>query len=937
MKTVPAPSRRARALLAVLIAAAAWTAQAADPKASKYYEDALQRYEREDYAGAIIQLKNALQIDSRQLPVQVLLGRALQASGDLLAAEVAYTEALRLGVNRSEVVVPLAQTLVGQGRPGALMGDQRFATAGLPPAVQARLLVVLAGAHSDLGDTREALKTIEAARALDPRSAESWLAEVPIRIRARQFSEARGAADRALALQPGSAEALYLRGSASHAAGELAAALAQYDAALKADPRHLESLLARAGILFDQGRLPEAGRDVEAARRSAPKDPRARYLGALLAERAGDNQAARAALAEVTNLLDPVPTEFMRFRPQLLILGGLAHYGLGQFEKAKPYLETLQKQQTGNPAVKLLAQIHLHDKNDDRAIEVLDAYLRSQPADSQAQILLASAHMNQGRHARAAQVLQEALKAGDSPQLNTALGLSLVRGGKAGDALAPLEAAYKRDPSQTRAGAALAVLYMRAQQPRRAAELAASLIKREPGSAEFHNLLGTARGQLGDSARARASFEQALKLDPAFAPAELNLARLAIAQGALDAAAAHLGRVLARDDKHVEALVEMGLLAERRGQIAEATRWLQKAADHSAPGDVKPDLMLMAHHLRGDRVAAAQETVKKLNLKAPDNLSVLMANAKVALAAQDRAGARLYLTRASRGAEFDSDAQVQVAYMQLQAQDAKGAQYSLSKALQAAPEHLAAQALMVEAELALGEPVRAEESARSLAARYPKRAVGHLLVGDVAIARGQWQAAIDAYRRAQQLEPNSAHLLRLHRALAARDPAAARQLAEQWLKTHPEDLAVRRALADGHARGGDMAAARSAYEAVLARQPDDADALNNYAHVLLALKDPQGALKAADRALALRPDTAHVIGTAGWAAFKAGQADRALQLLRDARLRDPGNDETRFYLATVLASTGRKTEARQELEAALRGGQRLASVKEAEQLLQTLK
>jgi cellulose synthase operon protein C len=84
------------------------------------------------------------------------------------------------------------------------------------------------------------------------------------------------------------------------------------------------------------------------------------------------------------------------------------------------------------------------------------------------------------------------------------------------------------------------------------------------------------------------------------------------------------------------------------------------------------------------------------------------------------------------------------------------------------------------------------------------------------------------------------------------------------------------------------------------------------------------------------PDVANVIGTVGWAAHHAGQKDRALQLLRDARLRDPGNDETRYYLATVLASAGRKTEARQEIEAALKSGQRLASTREAQALLVSL-
>lgn len=80
---------------------------AADAKASKYYEDALVRYEKKDLEGAIIQLKNALQIDKNMLPVQMLLGKALLQNGDVVAAEVALTEALRLGVNRAEVVISL--------------------------------------------------------------------------------------------------------------------------------------------------------------------------------------------------------------------------------------------------------------------------------------------------------------------------------------------------------------------------------------------------------------------------------------------------------------------------------------------------------------------------------------------------------------------------------------------------------------------------------------------------------------------------------------------------------------------------------------------------------------------------------------------------------------------------------------------------------------
>lgn len=255
---------------------------ASDPKASKFYEDALARFEKHDISGAIVQLKNALQSDKSMLPVHVLLGKALLANGDAGAAEVAFTEALRLGVNRAEVVVPMARAVIAQGKQNELLEQGRYAVAGLPPTVQVALLLLRASAHADVGDVRSALKTIEEARALSPASADAWLAEVPVRIRARQFREAQAAADKALGLDPQSAEVLYQRGSIAHVRGDLNAALASYDKALTIDSRHLEALVSRAGLLIDIGRAEPARRDINTVLRESPQDPRGAYLKSLL-------------------------------------------------------------------------------------------------------------------------------------------------------------------------------------------------------------------------------------------------------------------------------------------------------------------------------------------------------------------------------------------------------------------------------------------------------------------------------------------------------------------------------------------------------------------------------------------------------------------------------------------------------------------------------
>jgi len=245
-------------------------------------------------------------------------------------------------------------------------------------------------------------------------------------------------------------------------------------------------------------------------------------------------------------------------------------------------------------------------------------------------------------------------------------------------------------------------------------------------------------------------------------------------------------------------------------------------------------------------------------------------------------------------------------------------------------------ALMTEVELRQGEPAKAEQRARDIVAKFPKRAVGHSLLGDIAQTRGQAAQALEAYHRAHQLEPSTQTFLQLFGALSNQDGGKpALQLAQQWVKAHPKDAQAQKTLANAYARAGQFAQAKGAYEQLLKLTPDDSDAINNLANVLLRLKDP-GAIAVAEQAVAKNPANYNAIDTLGWALFQGGQADRALQLLREARLRQPGSAEIRYHLAAVLAQTGRKTEAREELDAALKLGQDFAAKADAQALLKTL-
>jgi len=911
-------------------------AQSATARASQFYEDALQRFDKKDYTGAVVQLKNVLKLDGKNLSAQVLLGRALLEDGQVNAAEVALTEAIRLGVNRAEVVVPLTNATMRQGKPDVVVSDSRFAVEGLPAGVQYELLLLRAAAAGDAGDLKAALKAIDDARLINSADIGSYIGEVPLRIRAGQMREALAAADKAVAIAPKDAESHHARGEVLHVMGDAAKARAAYDDALALDPEHLGSLVARAGISLDQNRLPDVSRDVQAALKKSPRETRALFLKATVAEREGRTVDSRAALNEITGQLDPIPPQLLRYRPQMLLLGGLAHNGLGQREKAKPYLEGVLRSDPGHTVAKVLANIHLANRNPDAAIQVLHSYLRYRAGDPQAQLLLANAHLGQGRAARAVQILQDALKRGEQASLRSALGVALVGAGRISEAIPVLEAVFAKDGKNLQAGFALASLYVQTRQLAPALKVTQALEKAFPTRPEVLTMGARARGLNGDLTGAQAALDAALKADPAHAPALIESARLAMARGDNARAVQALDAVLAQDNKNGDAVATLAELAERIGKLTDAERWLQRGDEIAGGTDPGPALSLVDFHLRQQQLPKAQEALKRAQAKAPDAVQVLVVVSRVALAAGDVNQARVQLSRASTAAGFNVPQLVQIAGLQLSAGQPQAAGHSLDKALTARPGHLMALAMRAEVDIRLGELGNAEQRIRKVLAASPRAGLGHALSGDLAEARKQPDTALAAYRKAHELDRNTGSFLRLFIATARRDRPAAMRLAEQWVAANPRDAQVWRVLGDSQLDAGNSAAARRSYETLVKLGTRDPDALNNLAQAMLTLKDP-GALKVAEQALALAPGAAHVIGTTGWAAFKAGQNDRALQLLRDARLRDPANADTRYYLASVLAAVGRTAEARNELNASLAPDSKLSYRQDAQALLGSLR
>jgi putative PEP-CTERM system TPR-repeat lipoprotein len=919
----------------VLLAGAARPASAFDAEAVRFYEDAVGRLERQDVVGAIIQLNNALQKDPGMLAAHVLLGKARLRNNDPAGAEASFEKALRLGVDRTEVILPLAQAFAAQGKYEVMF--ERISSGGLPRPIQVELLILRGNAQAELGDLAGAMRSFDDARALDALSFPVQLARANLMLRTGELARAATLADEIVKLAPDNSAAWNLKASVAHLKGDLKAALADYAKAISLNPGNLDARVAQAGLLLDLDRLEEADRAVTDLQRASPLEPRGAYLRAVIASRRNDSDAVRKSLTDAVALIDAAPKKTVSRYGQLLLVGGLSHHGLGNMEKAAEYLAIYVKQYPKQPGPsKLLASIYLDRGDAARAITLLGPLQASAPNDPQLLSLLAAAYMADRRYSIANDLLERAVRvSGGTPDVRADFGVSLIATGQAELGFSQLQQALAKDPGQAHAGVVLTTWHLKRGQPKKALEVIDAVVRRYPRNVDAVNLLGVARVAAGDRAGGRAAYEKALTINPRYQPARLNLVRLDVAEGKPDAARLRLTELLKVSGNDGAAMYEFALLEEQSGRPAEAIAWLEKA--RSIPKfRVQAGVYLTELLVRQRNYDRAVVVAKDVVGRAQQDFSALRALSQAELAAGDSRGARQTLSTMVPLAGFDPAMNVEIARLQFAAGDRDGAVYSIDKVLKGRADYLPALELLTEIEIRGGDYAKAEQNARGIGERYPARGLGLRLMGDLAVARGQFNPAITSYRAALAKEKSVDTVLRLQRAHAlAGDTAKGLAVLEDWLRDNPEDLLALRVLADGRLVSGDLAAARAGYERLLQRRPDDVEVLNNLAQVALRQGD-KAALGYAERAYRLAHGEAPVLDTLGWVLVRQGQLDRGISLLRDARLRDASNPEIRYHYAAALAMTGREAEARSELKEVLKGGAAFGELEDARKLQRQL-
>ena len=477
--------------------------------------------------------------------------KAALERGDGIAAEVAARRALDAGVPRGEVAALMGEAELLQGD----FGDARdwLAGGGFSAATRERGFHALGRLEMAEGDLAAAGRAFDQALASGPGSARLWVDIGRLQYRAGQHYMAVEAAAKAIELDPDEPRALEFQAQLTRDSQGVVAALPWFERALERAPRDLGLLGEYAATLGEAGRHTDMLRIARRMTEIDPRHPRAYFLQAVLAARAGRNDLARRLLGRTDGAYDDLPAG--------LLLAGVLEL------------------RTGNSAL---------------AVEQFDALARRQPENALAPLLLGRALLAHGEANEVVATLGAAADRSDaSPYLLALVARAHEQLGRRREASRYLDRAAEAEPAgggvlaasdQSLADVAAIRTALAQGQTAEAVALARNLGARFPDSIDVEILSGDVALLAGDPAGALAAYRRASAVRRDFALVE----RMAAAHETLGREDAALGEVsgyLARNPRSQPAARLLGTMLERRGDTRRAGMLLAYARELGGGSD----------------------------------------------------------------------------------------------------------------------------------------------------------------------------------------------------------------------------------------------------------------------------------------------------------------------------------------------------------------
>lgn len=869
----------------------------------EYIQRAKDYLDKNDLLASSIELKNALQLSPDNTEARWLLG---QVYFDLGKSDYAIKEFLRarnLGLPRSEWVIFVAKSYMDLARYEDLIksiqpeeNDSRN--------IQAEIHALRAQAYISMKQNDHAGNEISNARRKlsGDENIEVLLAEARLSALKGELPAAILQVEKSLEIDPENPDALVARAELYRYEKKYDDAITHFTKALSINPYHQVARLGRAALFLGQKKYDKAEKDLlQASKNHADVIP-LRYLRALLLFHKGEYQASQ-------NLLESILRVSSSHLQSQLLLGTVA-YASGKHEVASRMLAKYLSSVPGHlPAMKLQGASLLKLDSPDKAIALLEPLAKIVQDDPQLLTLLGTAYSQSGNNNKAVEYIDRATKLDpDLAELRTQLAIVHLAGGDIEGAKTELEAALHMDEGFIEANMLMILTDIRAGRYDEAIRLAGIMVEKYPDNPVPYNLMAIANLGKKNLAEVRSHLQMALKKDPVFIPAIMNLANLDLQEGHPQDARKRYEEILKLDEKHFQAIESLARLEFDGGNQKEGIKWYT-AAHEINPGAIEPSVRLVNHYISiGDKLKALS-IAKQLVAEQATNPIALRVLGTTQFAANKDDNAVKTFEKLSAALKDSADAQYLLAEAYFKNRDYTASRKAAANVLELESDHLLAMFLLAKIEVFEGKEDRAMDVAFKIQEKHPNLPVGFRIEGDILYKKGSLDQALAAYEKSYAREGNADLALVIAKLRGHRgDKPGALDILKLWLNDHTDDTRVRLMLASELQQQGDTDKSIAEYEIVRAAQPKNTFVWNNLAWLYFE-KDDTRCVEFAEQAYKQAPKSSVVADTLGWILWHKGDKNRALALLQEAVAQSPGHLAAKYHLAVVLAASGTKDEA----------------------------
>jgi len=860
-----------------------------------------------DHNTAIIELKKVIKHNTSNKQARLMLAKSYIKTGQGTSAEKELGFAKKLGVSMSDIADLWGEALLLQKEYQKIFQDTPLTLAKLPDQ-KAKLMLVHGYAYAALDNKTAAYELFKSVKDSGFLSIEANIALSRHAMSVRDTALALKLIDEAIAADGDNATAWLHKGQVYLAKQDMINATDAFEKVIELSNKQsvisqeFQARVYLTQLAISQKNIVLARQKVDLLVKTVPEHPLSLYLSALVDYQEKNYDSARVSLEK---LLIQTPNDLH----SKLLLGAI-HYAQGSYEQANKHLSYfVDNVPTHVQARKLLGAVHIKLGQHQDALDTLKS-IGKKSDDSQLLAMIGSAAILNNDPQQAEDYYRRAKKSNPENQLlKRELANIYLRRGSIDDAIKELESISGKGKSQ--ANKVLVYAHIRKNDFNTARKLAKDMLEEDKLNPGNYSIAGIVELAAGERLAARNYFEQSQKLDAGHLPGLLSLARMDFEDGDLESAKSRYKKVLRIEDKNLNAMMGLSALAGRENNTDAALKWLMQAKEKN-PAALAPRMVLSQYYLKTNQAVRAVALLSEVVKSTRNKLTVMPLLITAQLSSGQKNEALSTAKDLVKTAPKAPLAHLHMARVQQALGDVPGSEKSLQKALQLKRDFLPANIAMASLNVRQGKYSSALQIATRIKQKYPKRAVGFKLEGEIYFAQKQFTKAIKSLVQAHKIAPASVTVRKLalaYQQVGKKNDAAG--VLEKWLNTNPQDNSARLALALHYEKSLQAVKARKHYHAILEKAPDNVAALNNIALSYLE-SDKAKAKQYAERAYKLKPDIAPIVDTLGWVVYKNGDNNRARDLLARAAS-ESQNPSIHYHYAVVLNVTGSKEQARRVL------------------------